>query len=460
MPALSQGNNEASDDILDATALPATATAEDQSSAITGTPPVVDTTADGASWTATSARATTTTPQLRTSKCATKQKSSPAEPAEPRKGKKRLVRMPAGTHEKLSNATAPSLDAGISGASVRLSTPGPDRHGSSVNGSGPVATAAPAEPSGGSTEPELVATATSAAESVPDTGQTLLSGANTGGQLQSQLVETPSLSFGAARTQRAVPRGDGFNLNDFMSSFRPGSASLQSPRHEETYEAPDRTAIPSEFMGELRLQRDEVHRLRGQVANPETMLDRVTAPNDLGALQPAAICQLTYSSFPVESKKTNGDYQPPQAHAFAASRMFKQLTPMNAQRLPYHEQYSHMTKLMERLRVIVALNKKADPYHSAVRVKLTLLFVNKWLGSALGHLQLDDPSWWVRFYRATDTVNFHAKDWSRGLVNALHQDHRLRRGHDHDQRSRAYGAQWELLGLDPGKEMCRTTFVH
>ncbi|KAG3012205.1 hypothetical protein PC120_g14006 [Phytophthora cactorum] len=52
MPVLSQGNNEVSDDILDATALPATATAEDQPSATTGTPPVVDMTADGASWTA------------------------------------------------------------------------------------------------------------------------------------------------------------------------------------------------------------------------------------------------------------------------------------------------------------------------------------------------------------------------------------------------------------------------
>ncbi|KAG3238831.1 hypothetical protein PI124_g16222 [Phytophthora idaei] len=477
MPALSQGNNEASDDILDATALPATAPAEDQSSATTGTPPVVDTTA-GVSWTTTSARATTTTPQLRTSKCATKQKPSPAEPAEPRKGKKRLVRKPAGTNEKLSNATAPSLGAGISGASVRLSTPGPDRHGSSVT------TAPPAEPSGGSTEPELVATATSAAESVPDTGQTLLSGANTGGQLQGQLVETPSLSFGAARTQRAVPRGDGFNLNDFMSSFRPGSASLQSPRHEEAYEAPDRTAIPSEFMSELRLQRDEVHRLRGQVANPETMLDWVTAPNDLGVLQPAAICQLTYSSFPVESKKTKGDYDPPQAHALAASRMVKQLTPMNGkipspisfyQGLREAEGMAFSTTLAVLMAVFSGRRgasgptilrfkteseaavleagssngnfaSDADPYHSAVRVKLTPLFVNKWLGSALGHPQLDDPSWWVRFCRATDTVNFHAKDWSRGLVNALNQDHRLRRGHDHDQRSRAYGAQWEIVG--------------
>ncbi|KAG3142604.1 hypothetical protein PC128_g24747 [Phytophthora cactorum] len=52
MPVLSQGNNEVSDDILDATALPATATAEDQPSVTTGTPPVVDMTADGASWTA------------------------------------------------------------------------------------------------------------------------------------------------------------------------------------------------------------------------------------------------------------------------------------------------------------------------------------------------------------------------------------------------------------------------
>ncbi|KAG2974194.1 hypothetical protein PC116_g25051 [Phytophthora cactorum] len=42
--------------------------------------------------------------------------------------------------------------------------------------------------------------------------------------------------------------------------------------------------------------------------------------------------------------------------------------------------YSRMIKLMERLRVFVALNKKVDPYHSAVWVKLTLLYVNNGSG--------------------------------------------------------------------------------
>ncbi|KAG3025848.1 hypothetical protein PC120_g6216 [Phytophthora cactorum] len=257
------------------------------------------------------ARSTTNAPPLRTSKCATKRKSSPAEPEEPHKGMKHLVDKPAGTNEKFSSSK--QRGPGISGAPVRLSTPGPDRQGDTVNGSGSVATAVPAEPSGGSTEPELVSTASSAAESAPGAGQTLLSGANTGGRLQGQLVETPSLSLGAARAQHVVPRGDGFNLNDPISSLRPGSASLQSPRHEETNEAPDRTAIPSESMSELSLQRDEVHRLRRQVANPQTMPDRVTVPNALGALPPAAICQLTCFTFPVELKKANSDYQPPQA---------------------------------------------------------------------------------------------------------------------------------------------------
>ncbi|KAG3093453.1 hypothetical protein PC122_g6172 [Phytophthora cactorum] len=257
------------------------------------------------------ARSTTNAPPLRTSKCATKRKSSPAEPEEPHKGMKHLVDKPAGTNEKFSSSK--QRGPGISGAPVRLSTPGPDRQGDTVNGSGSVATAVPAEPSGGSTEPELVSTASSAAESAPGAGQTLLSGANTGGRLQGQLVETPSLSLGAARAQHVVSRGDGFNLNDPISSLRPGSASLQSPRHEETNEAPDRTAIPSESMSELSLQRDEVHRLRRQVANPQTMPDRVTVPNALGALPPAAICQLTCFTFPVELKKANSDYQPPQA---------------------------------------------------------------------------------------------------------------------------------------------------
>ncbi|KAF1786788.1 hypothetical protein GQ600_8535 [Phytophthora cactorum] len=242
------------------------------------------------------------------------------------------------------------------------------------------------------------------------------------------------------------------------------------------------------------------------------MLDRVTAPNDLGALQPAAICQLTYSSFPVESKKTKGDYQPPQAHALAASRMFKQLTPMNGkipspmsfyQGLREAEGMAFSTTLAVLMAVFsgrcgasgptilhfkteseaavleagssngnfasdfsptAALPRAVQP-HDQAHGKAACLCGLKQKGGPISlgcpgeadatvrqqMARLDDPSWWVRFCRATDTVNFHAKDWSRGLVNALHQDHRLRRGHDHDQRSRAYGAQWEMVGTRSGQ---------
>ncbi|KAJ8525064.1 hypothetical protein ON010_g16051 [Phytophthora cinnamomi] len=55
--------------------------------------------------------------------------------------------------------------------------------------------------------------------------------------------------------------------------------------------------------------------------------------------------------------------------------------------------YGYMTRMTDRLREFVSGNKKSDPNCSTVRVRLTLMYANKWRGAALGHLQLDDPSW-------------------------------------------------------------------
>ncbi|KAG2799467.1 hypothetical protein PC111_g20416 [Phytophthora cactorum] len=69
------------------------------------------------------ARSTTNAPPLRTSKCATKRKSSPAEPEEPHKGMKHLVDKPAGTNEKFSSSKQRGPGAA---AVIEVNTPGGD----------------------------------------------------------------------------------------------------------------------------------------------------------------------------------------------------------------------------------------------------------------------------------------------------------------------------------------------
>ncbi|KAE9034969.1 hypothetical protein PF010_g5220 [Phytophthora fragariae] len=52
-----------------------------------------------------------------------------------------------------------------------------------------------------------------------------------------------------------------------------------------------------------------------------------------------------------------------------------------------------MLLVTEWLCVYVPKNKSADHGFLSARVKLVLLFVNKRLDVALGHLQVDNPAW-------------------------------------------------------------------
>ncbi|RLN67368.1 hypothetical protein BBJ29_007963 [Phytophthora kernoviae] len=223
---------------------------------------------------------------------------------------------------------------------------------------------------------------------------------------------------------------------------------------------------------------------RGSAGGDVATHTDVTAPNAKGELPPPELRYLTNASFPEGSKKAKGDYNPPQAHLLAASRMFRafgsgtgkplsamsfalwlrELDCMTFQATPavlmaifsgrlgsrgftlmhFKESnemaaleegstnanfasdfsasatlpptdincatyedildalhglnvlgqevwYDHMRKLTSRLRVFVAKNKSADPANTPARVRLTLLYANKFLGAALGHLQADDP---------------------------------------------------------------------
>ncbi|RLN44743.1 hypothetical protein BBJ28_00027123, partial [Nothophytophthora sp. Chile5] len=66
-------------------------------------------------------------------------------------------------------------------------------------------------------------------------------------------------------------------------------------------------------------------------------------------------------------------------------------------------------------------NKSADPANSPTRVRLTLLYVNKFIGAALGHLQADDPQWWCGFSEALCAIDYESPAWTMALVGALAQ---------------------------------------
>ncbi|RLN75296.1 hypothetical protein BBJ28_00027040, partial [Nothophytophthora sp. Chile5] len=70
--------------------------------------------------------------------------------------------------------------------------------------------------------------------------------------------------------------------------------------------------------------------------------------------------------------------------------------------------YAHMLTMTSRLRMFVAKNKSADPANSPTRVRLTLLYVNKFIGAALGHLQADDPEWWCGFSEALCAIDYES----------------------------------------------------
>ncbi|KAE9164215.1 hypothetical protein PF004_g29902 [Phytophthora fragariae] len=121
-----------------------------------------------------------------------------------------------------------------------------------------------------------------------------------------------------------------------MASFEPGTASsgpapgVATPPGINAVESsvPDGQLKP-DVLSELRLLKEEVLRLRGMMGRPSPRVEYAatpsgpTAPNAKGELPPSELRYLTSSTFPEGSKKGKGDYNPPQAHLMAASRMFR-----------------------------------------------------------------------------------------------------------------------------------------
>ncbi|GMF44684.1 unnamed protein product [Phytophthora fragariaefolia] len=126
-------------------------------------------------------------------------------------------------------------------------------------------------------------------------------------------VSKPVTTVEATRTA-PPPSEQGFDLSTFMASFEPGSTGSGATTAVIQH-APSNGA------------QSEVQRLRGLLAIPTVHVDSVrdrgvvTAPNTNGELPPREVCYVTSASYPEGSKKAKEDYNPPQAHMLAASRM-------------------------------------------------------------------------------------------------------------------------------------------
>ncbi|KAE9077546.1 hypothetical protein PF005_g30293 [Phytophthora fragariae] len=160
----------------------------------------------------------------------------------------------------------------------------------------------------------------------------------------------PAKAAAAAKRLSAPPRSDGgFDLHEFMASFSPGTTreDIAAPEERAAPEETPMAQVSTSSEGvatqhdpavgdQVQALQAEVERLRALVAgqrlaqiplgsipflhaNPSAP----TAPNIKGELPPAEVRYLTTASFPEGAKRAKGDYNPPQAHLLAASRMFR-----------------------------------------------------------------------------------------------------------------------------------------
>ncbi|KAG6948836.1 hypothetical protein JG688_00014917 [Phytophthora aleatoria] len=112
----------------------------------------------------------------------------------------------------------------------------------------------------------------------------------------------------------------GFDLTTFMLFFEPGRGAASTsvlatdPSTAEDPRTIPTSATPAEVMSELWVESN-----RWDGVPPGI----VAALNSEGELPPPDVRFLASASFPEDSKKTKGDYNPPQAHLLAVSRMFR-----------------------------------------------------------------------------------------------------------------------------------------
>ncbi|DAZ97283.1 TPA: LOW QUALITY PROTEIN: hypothetical protein N0F65_009816, partial [Lagenidium giganteum] len=96
--------------------------------------------------------------------------------------------------------------------------------------------------------------------------------------------------------------------------------------------------------------------------------------------------------------------------------------------------YDHMRMLLSRLRTFVSKNKSADPVQLPVRVDLTRMYVDKFMGLVMAAIQSESAKWCQEYHDVLRSNDYHAPAWS--LVNTLQDQYRDRPRHDRGERDR------------------------
>ncbi|KAG6574286.1 Serine/threonine-protein kinase Nek2 [Phytophthora cinnamomi] len=248
-------------------------------------------------------------------------KRKPA-PASTSKGKKRLTRASAAKTSSELSTPAPSGPAAGSPAAAAANS-GVAGNGASSCAPARLTNSPPGEvlsdPASWMSNTGTSKAATSAAAQLP--------------------VPSSMLLTGNGPEPRPVHR-EPFNLSEFMASYQPISSATAAsdvpttaldPTPMLAHAAAPATTVadraPTAILDELNALKDEVRRLRQQVADsPSSQCAATTAPNARREMPANSVCHLSSGSFPMEAKRAKGDYQPPQAHLLAAGRMFKEFS--------------------------------------------------------------------------------------------------------------------------------------
>ncbi|KAE9170046.1 hypothetical protein PF004_g27999 [Phytophthora fragariae] len=221
-------------------------------------------------------------------------------------------------------------------------------------------------------------------------------------------------------TQGTTRQTTDLDLTSFMASFHPGLASEPRPAAEARGVAAP-AAPSSNVLDEMQRLREKLQALRSRVAGGEQAALEAGPSNGNFAsnFSPSAVLPTAASSCDSYDDILDG------IHGLA--------------RVGEAMLHNHMLVLTERLRVFVSKNKSADPGCLPARVKLVLLFVNKWLGPALEHVQVDNPAWWTGFSQDVEAIDYKSPEWTMSLVITLSQAAAARPPDSRDQHQNRDG---------------------
>ncbi|KAE9074184.1 hypothetical protein PF006_g28585 [Phytophthora fragariae] len=248
-------------------------------------------------------------------------------------------------------------------------------------------------------------------------------------------------------TQGTTRQTTDLDLTSFMASFHPGLASEPRPAAEARGVAAP-AAPSSNVLDEMQRLREKPQALRSRVAGTTPAVLMAIFSGRLGSRG------LTIPHFREEGEQAALEAGPSNGN-FASNFSPSAVLPTAATSCDSYDDildgidglarvgeamlHNHMLVLTERLRVFVSKNKSADPGCLPARVKLVLLFVNKWLGPALEHVQVDNPAWWTGFSQDVEAIDYKSPEWTMSLVITLSQAAAARPPDSRDQHQNRDG---------------------